>query len=125
MAERVRRFRRPQADGPAPQVPMIVQRAIAEQLVVAIDYLDREASLSRREVEPIGVVSLDEVWHLVGWCRRRQGTRSFRIDRIHGAELTGDLAPVAIQKSSCSRSLAQSKIQARSANTGQQGATIG
>lgn len=93
MAERVRRFRRPRQGGPTPQVPKAVQRAIVEQLVVAIDYLDSRSVASRREVEPIGVVSLDEAWYLVGWCRLRKGARSFRLDRIHGAELTGDRAP--------------------------------
>jgi predicted DNA-binding transcriptional regulator YafY len=93
MAERVRRVRRPQHGGPAPQVPMTVQRAIAEHLVVTIDYLDGRSTSSRREVEPIGVVSLDSTWYLVAWCRLREDARSFRLDRIHGAELTGDRAP--------------------------------
>ncbi len=71
-----------------------MQRAIAEQLVVAIDYLDRDSVPSRREVEPVGVVSLDDDWYMVGWCRLRDDARSFRLDRIHGAELTGLAAPV-------------------------------
>jgi hypothetical protein len=42
MAERVRRFSRPdRAD--APHVPITAQRAIAEQLVLWIDYLDRNS----------------------------------------------------------------------------------
>ena len=94
MAERVRRYRRPRAGAATPQVPLTVQRAIAEQLVVAIDYLDRNSAPSRREVEPIGVVALDDDWYLVGWCRLREDARRFRLDRIHGAELTGAVAPV-------------------------------
>lgn len=94
MADRVRRYQRPQPGGVAPPVPLTVQRAIAEQLVVAIDYLDRNSVGSRREVEPVGVVSLDDDWYLVGWCRLRDDARSFRLDRIHGAELTGAPAPV-------------------------------
>jgi len=85
LAERVRRFRRPEHDGDAPQVPLSVQQAIAEQLVVAIDYVDRAAAPTRREVEPVGVVSLDDAWYLVGWCRLRQDARSFRLDRIRSA----------------------------------------
>jgi predicted DNA-binding transcriptional regulator YafY len=94
MAERVRRYRRPRAGGATPQVPLTVQRAIAEQLVVAIDYLDRDSVPSKREVEPMGVVALDDDWYLVGWCRLREDARRFRLDRIYGAELTGDPAPV-------------------------------
>lgn len=93
MAERVRRYVRPDSRD-APQVPMQVQRAIAEQLVVAIDYLDRHSVATRREVEPVGVVSLDDDWYLVGWCRLRDDARTFRLDRVHGAELTGETAPV-------------------------------
>lgn len=93
MSERVRRFSRPQR-GHVPQVPLTVQRAISEQLVVAIDYLDRNSASTRREVEPIGVVALDTDWYLVGWCRLRNDARTFRLDRIHGAELTGVVAPV-------------------------------
>lgn len=93
MSERVRRYSRPRR-GPVPQVPLTVQRAISEQLVVAIDYLDRSAVSTRREVEPVGVISLDADWYLVGWCRLRDDARRFRLDRIHGAELTGDVAPV-------------------------------
>ena len=94
MADRVRRYRRPRPGGATPRVPLTVQRAIAEQLVVAIDYLDRQSAPSRREVEPVGVVALDDDWYLVGWCRLRDDVRRFRLDRIHGAELTGAPAPV-------------------------------
>ncbi len=93
MAERVRRYSRP-TRAHVPQVPLTVQRAIGEQLVVAIDYLDRSSVSTRREVEPVGVVSLDADWYLVGWCRLRHDARTFKLDRIHGAELTGEVAPV-------------------------------
>lgn len=93
MAERVRRYARPESvEGP--RVPLNVQRAIAEQLVVAIDYLDRNSVGTRREVEPVGVLSLDEDWYLVGWCRLRDDARTFRLDRVRGANLTGESAPV-------------------------------
>lgn len=93
MAERVRRFARPTKGG-RPQIPLSVQEAIAEQAVVQIDYLDNQSLGTRREVEPVGVVQLDEDWYLVGWCRLRDAARTFRLDRIRGAELTGEIAPV-------------------------------
>ena len=62
--------------------------------MVAIHYLDRNSVGSWREVEPIGVMSLEGHWYLAGWCRLRNDARSFRLDRIHGAELTGEPAPV-------------------------------
>lgn len=93
MAERVRRYNRREASE-RPQIPMAVQRAIAEQVVIRIEYLDREAVATQREVEPMGVVALDDDWYLVGWCRLRDDARSFRLDRVRGAELTGESAPV-------------------------------
>lgn len=93
MAERVRRFARPETQD-RPHIPITVQRAITEQLVVDIHYLDRNSLGSHREVEPVGVVSLDGDWYLVGWCRLRDDARNFRLDRIKEAELTGEVAPV-------------------------------
>ena len=93
MADRVRRFARPETRE-RPRIPITVQRAITDQAVIRIDYLDRNSLGTQREVEPVGVVSLDDDWYLVGWCRLRQDARNFRLDRIRGAELTGEAAPV-------------------------------
>jgi predicted DNA-binding transcriptional regulator YafY len=92
-AQRVRRYARPDTVDP-PVVPMAVQHAIAADEVVAIDYRDRNGSVTRREVEPVGVISLDDDWYLVGWCRLRGDARSFRLDRIRRAHTTGEAAPV-------------------------------
>ena len=92
MAQRVRRFHGRHRGEPV-RVPLTVQRAITEQLVVAIDYRDRQGDRNLREVEPVGVIALDERWYLVGWCRLRHAPRSFRLDRIRGAQLTGERAP--------------------------------
>jgi predicted DNA-binding transcriptional regulator YafY len=93
MAARVRKLRGPTRPGAAPRVPMAVQRAIADQRVVVLAYLDQAGVPSQREVEPVGVVSLDEAWYLVGWCRLRKGARTFRLDRIADAQLTKVPAP--------------------------------
>lgn len=93
MAERVRRYRRP-STLPAPEVPMAVQRAIADNLVVELDYIDRAGASSERAIEPVGVMSLDEDWYLVGWCRLRADARRFRLDRIRAARVTHEVAPV-------------------------------
>ena len=90
LAARLRRFRSP--DEVAGSVDAVVQRAIVEQLVLRLGYADRNGNVTTRDVEPIGVVSLDDAWFLVGWCRLRDGVRSFRLDRIASSELTGDRA---------------------------------
>ena len=93
MAERVRRYARPHTQE-SPVVPFAVPHAIADNLVVTIGYGDRQGDVSSRSVEPVGVLSLDEDWYLVGWCRLREEARTFRLDRIHRAELTDERAPV-------------------------------
>lgn len=92
MAERVRRYRRSDEDE-QPDVPLAVQRAVTEQTVIAIEYVASGAKATTREVEPVGVVALDDDWYLVGWCRLRDDARTFRLDRITSAELTGERAP--------------------------------
>lgn len=37
---------------------------------------------TRRTVEPLGLIRYLERWHLIGWCRTRQGLRDFRTDRM-------------------------------------------
>ncbi|MEM7345085.1 MAG: YafY family protein [Chloroflexota bacterium] len=57
--------------------------ALVRRQVVDIDY----ASLSRhqhttRQIEPIGLFYYSWHWHLIAWCRLREGYRDFRLDRI-------------------------------------------
>jgi predicted DNA-binding transcriptional regulator YafY len=93
MARRVRRYGRPDTVEP-PVVPLAVQHAITANEVVAISYRDRNGDETRREVEPVGVLALDDDWYMVGWCRLRNEARSFRLDRVRRADTTGEVAPV-------------------------------
>jgi predicted DNA-binding transcriptional regulator YafY len=52
-------------------------------------YTARGAEQSRRHVEPHRLVSLGRRWYLVAYDRDRLDWRSFRVDRIRDAELTG------------------------------------
>lgn len=44
-------------------------------------------TVSRREVDPYGLVYRDAAWVLVGWCHLRKEVRSFRVDRMRGVEM--------------------------------------
>ena len=92
MADRVRRYDRDTDDASRP-VSIAVQRAISEHAVIELVYLTGDAKQTTREVEPIGAVAIDDDWFLVGWCRLRDAARTFRIDRITEARLTGEIAP--------------------------------
>jgi predicted DNA-binding transcriptional regulator YafY len=59
-----------------------IQKALARRQILRIDYSNVEDELTQREVEPIGIFYYSMSWHLIGWCRLRNGYRDFRSDRI-------------------------------------------
>lgn len=66
-----------------------IQRAVAKKEVLRISYSNNEEELTQREVEPIGIFYYSMAWHLIGWCRLRNGYRDFRADRIKDLVSTG------------------------------------
>lgn len=56
---------------------------------VRFSYVARGQEESRRHVEPHRLVSLGRRWYFVAYDRDRQDWRSFRVDRVASAELTG------------------------------------
>ncbi len=56
---------------------------------VRFRYLSREGEDSRRLVEPHQLVAADHLWYLVAWDVRRSDWRTFRVDRLTGAQLAG------------------------------------
>ena len=59
-----------------------MQLAIAGRQVLELGYRDKEGHVTRRRVEPIGLVFYNFTWHLVGWCQLRQAYRQFRVARV-------------------------------------------
>lgn len=67
----------------------VVEDAVARQVVVVIDYADKDGVESRRRpVEPLGFANTRGSWYLMAWCRWRRAGRWFRLDRIARADLT-------------------------------------
>lgn len=65
-----------------------LQRAIAEKRAIFIHYHSGgKEELSERVIEPIGLWYYSSYWHLIGWCRLRQGYRDFRVSRIQRLQL--------------------------------------
>jgi predicted DNA-binding transcriptional regulator YafY len=64
------------------------RRAIEERRVIRLVYhaLHREEAVPR-DVEPIRLLHLSDAWYIVGYCRLREGSRLFRLDRIDRLEL--------------------------------------
>jgi predicted DNA-binding transcriptional regulator YafY len=59
-----------------------IQKAIANRLVLEIEYTNLQKELSRRLAEPIGLVFYAFNWHLIGWCHLKKDYRDFRVSRI-------------------------------------------
>jgi predicted DNA-binding transcriptional regulator YafY len=60
-----------------------VQRALAERRVLTLEYrAGQRRDVTRRQVEPLGLVYYADNWHLIAYCRLRRDVRDFRTDRI-------------------------------------------
>ncbi|MBX2900019.1 MAG: YafY family transcriptional regulator [Cyclobacteriaceae bacterium] len=66
-----------------------IQRAVARRQVLNLDYVNQAGEVSQRLVEPAGIFFYNLTWHLIGWCRLRNGYRDFRSDRIKNLANTG------------------------------------
>ena len=67
----------------------MIDEAIRDQVVVVLDYTDRDGrSTERRPVEPLTYALDRHRWFLLAWCRRRRAGRWFRLDRVDRAVLT-------------------------------------
>jgi len=59
-----------------------IQRAVARREVLLMGYVNVQDDETQREIEPIGLFYYNLSWHLIAWCRLRNGYRDFRCDRI-------------------------------------------
>lgn len=67
-----------------------IQKAVVDKEVLRIQYFSSYNEQStKRDVEPIGLYYYGEAWHLIAWCRLRNGYRDFRADRIKELKGTG------------------------------------
>jgi len=65
------------------EVLVPIQRALAERRVLGLDYhVVQRREMTRRQVEPLGLVFYGNNWHLIAYCRLRRDVRDFRTDRI-------------------------------------------
>lgn len=60
-----------------------LEQAIRFRKRAIFDYTSAaQGESTKREVDPYGLVSKENTWHLVGWCHLRRGVRTFRLDRM-------------------------------------------
>jgi len=66
-----------------------LQTAISGRTILEIDYKNNQEEVSKRKVEPIGLVFYAFAWHLIGWCHIRNDYRDFKVARILRLKDTG------------------------------------
>ncbi|MEJ1967207.1 MAG: YafY family protein [Rhizomicrobium sp.] len=71
-----------------------VRAAIHAQTKIALLYGDEQGRQTERTIWPIAVSYWDTVRVVVAWCELRNGFRSFRTDRVRGADFLGLRYPV-------------------------------
>lgn len=68
-----------------------IQKAISKKNVLSLTYYStNKQEHTTRLVEPIGIVYYSSRWHLIAWCRLRDGYRDFRTDMIQTLKNTGE-----------------------------------
>jgi predicted DNA-binding transcriptional regulator YafY len=60
----------------------LIQSAISGKQVLELDYQNKAGEVSKRRVEPIGLMFYAFSWHLIGWCYLRKEYRDFKVARI-------------------------------------------
>ena len=68
----------------------VLQEAIASRCLLEISYQKKDATQSRRLIEPIGLIYYAFSWHVIAWCHQRQDYRDFRVSRILNIHTTGE-----------------------------------
>jgi len=75
----------------SPATLSLMRSAVEGNQLVEIDYFSHgRNSRSHRQIEPSRIVAADGSWYVHAWCRKAEGERVFRLDRIHEATSTGE-----------------------------------
>jgi predicted DNA-binding transcriptional regulator YafY len=64
-----------------------LQFALTNFCITKIDYTTETNKVTSRLIEPFALLSTQENWLLVAWCRLRKAFRYFRLDRIKKMEI--------------------------------------
>lgn len=69
----------------------LLRRAIRDRLKIRLTYLSLSDKPSERVIRPLQTDYWGRVWTCSAWCELRQGFRAFRIDRMTGCDVTGEV----------------------------------
>lgn len=68
----------------------VVRRAIDGRHRLHITYTRDDGPVTERVIRPLGLYFWGRSWTVAAWCELRADHRSFRVDRITGADLLAD-----------------------------------
>ena len=69
-----------------------ITKAVSHKNVLGLEYISNKShEHTQRDVEPIGIVHYSGRWHMIAWCRLRNGYRDFRLDMIKTLKSTGQI----------------------------------
>jgi predicted DNA-binding transcriptional regulator YafY len=74
----------PDSDSPQPYLSTLQQAIVHKKLVQLHYHSNLKEEVTRRKVEPIGLLHYGSAWHLIGWCHLRNDYRDFRLSRMLG-----------------------------------------
>lgn len=69
-----------------PEIMETLREGITTRRTVVLDYVNASDVRTQREVEPHRLVAIADVAYLECFCRRAQGYRTLRVDRVVGAQ---------------------------------------
>lgn len=67
-----------------------LQFALTNFKLMKIEYINEGNTTTSRLIEPFALLSTNENWLLVAWCRLRNSFRYFRLDRIKGMDMLAE-----------------------------------
>ena len=77
----------PDSESPQQHLSQL-QQAVVHKRIVQLHYRSNlKEEVTRRRVEPIGLLHYGNAWHLIGWCHLRNDYRDFRLTRMIGVIL--------------------------------------
>ena len=66
----------------------VIQTAISSKKILVVEYKNNKEEISKREMEPIGLVFYAFSWHVIAWCHLRNEYRDFKVPRIVQLKIT-------------------------------------
>ena len=69
--------------------PAMIRRAARKEQKLLIHYQDQEGRATERVIWPLAIAYLDTSDLVIAWCELREDFRTFRLDRLRGAETDG------------------------------------